>query len=271
MERLRELSKNRKYEFNTITSCKCSLEGLFSYEEVEKINNATKYIVKYGICIGIGPIAIVGLPKKVSKIKYFKDIWEYGKKRPTTIYDFEEISKCKAKKMNYKVYVFFSKDNLKGYKIEKVNMQYDSRYIKKQNPHITTLCMDCLLHGLYSYEEAKNLAACKDFSSQSNEITFARLDDGRIIGIIGIWYSEYGITLFKDVWEYGKPEPRIQAISFIPEEEAISQKRISIYIYNLCLPEHFSKENMLWKVDRTFNPNWNFYNLNLKMDSRLIN
>ena len=202
------------------------LEGTYSYDEVVKLNNLTTYSVGFGFCSELGPIAFIGMPNPVcaQKSGYFKyKVQSYGTFSEQSEYYFKAYTDEEAKNIgNYTVYGLCGlKEVAAVAPISQMAYVYDSRFKVKKSEKPRIFDMDCELKGLYSYKEAKILSTGtikeKDgYSGEEHPIAFAVVGSGMHVGIINMWPSEIEqVRGFRDVWEYGDEEPKIQTIKFL--------------------------------------------------------
>lgn len=135
--------------------------------------------------------------------------------------------------------------------------------------------MDCKLKRKYTYNEARTLALSNmdkkySFSTDEYPIVFATIENNYYIGIINIFPSETELALgFKDVWEYGFVEPKIQNIKFLSDKEAKQIKEFDLYIYEYACPENSEEQYYIEKYDRTLDSRFKFQLPN-GIDYRLI-
>ena len=124
----------------------------------------------------------------------------------------------------------------------------------------TILEMDLKLSGRYSFYDAKLLATGTTddkniFSKGEYPIHFAVVDGNQYVGIINLWEHENNFQ-FKDVWEFGCDEPKIQDIRFLSKEEAEKINNFSLYVY-LCPYSLIIKKYPIEKKGRTFDKKFN--------------
>ncbi len=244
------------------------LEGQYSYKEVVALNNLTGYHCGFGFCKEIGPVAFIGVcnPYFCTTSGYFKyEVYEYGSSIDGGEYYFELFSDEDAKQIgNYTVYGFSGLDAVATKApIAKMNYIYDSRYKCKKdmghNKDKKIIEMDLKLSGTYSFYDARLLATGtkKDkewFSSEEYPIQFAVVSGNQYVGIINLWSHENDLQ-FRDVWEYGCDEPKLQEIRFLSKEEAEKIDNFSLYFY-VC--PYSLKKYPIEKKDRTFDRRFKF-------------
>ncbi len=257
------------------SSLSYSLKGTHTYEEVEKINALTAYSVRYGYCPKKGPIAVIGIPNPNANWSYFREIGAYGEIPNYEEFEFKEYSKEDAKHIgNYTVY---GKEGINEIadlvKFDKISQILDSRHIDAKFEHAPrVLKMKCKLEGKFNFEEAKIFARDQQRWSVDRGISFATLENGQHVAIMSFWYAKKDeATGFRDVWESGKTEPTIQKITFMTDEEASKVKDFSIYMFDYDF--FYKPENAVRveKIDRTFEPGFDFYNTPNGKDLRLSN
>lgn len=141
---------------------------------------------------------------------------------------------------------------------------YDSRFKVKKSEKPRVFDMDCELKGLYSYKEAKILSTGtlkeKDgYSGEEHPIVFAVVGSGMPIGIINLWPSEVDLVRgFRDVWEYGAEEPKVQTIKFLNKEEASKIKDFILYVYNYSSSGIGKNKYEIERYDRTLDKRFKF-------------
>ena len=232
-----------------------------------KLNTLTSYNTSFGYCAELGPVAFIGIINLSFTWKdgYFVyNIQEYGSPFEEKEYYFKAYTKEEAATVvNYTVYGFSGIEEIAKFAtISKLAYVFDSRYKAKTSRNSKVYDMDCKLKGKYSYNEAKLLSTgtIRDkewFCGEDKPIVFARLEDGRNIGIINMWPEFKDKVLgFRDVWEYEEVEPKIQKISFLSKEKACKIKDYELYIY--CHNHSYKKFNVE-KYDRTFDSRFNFH------------
>ena len=74
---------------------------------------------------------------------------------------------------------------------------------------------------------------------------------------------------FRDVWEYGKEEPKIQTIMFLTKEEACNINDFTLYVYNYASSGVGGDKYCIEKIDRTLDNRFKFQ-LSNGTDYRLI-
>ena len=256
---------------DTLVKPNCLLEGTYSYDEVIKLNEATGYHVQFGFCKRIErPVAIIGNydPRKMNGYFRYKIGTYGGKEFPEDETYFKLYSEEEAKKIdNYTVYgssgaPYDLKEIAKIAPIKDVSLVYDSRHKYKEDINTPRVYeMDCMLEGTYTYDEAYLLSTGslekKDgYSGEDEPIVFATLEDGKHIGIISVWPCEERIiTGFKDVWEFGKEEPKVQKITFLSEEEAKEINDYTLYIYRYY---HERDKYNVERYDKTLDRRFDF-------------
>ena len=259
------------------------LEGKYSYDQVVELNALTTYNASYGYCDEIGPVAFIGIPNHncVGQFGYFKyNVNEYGSGGNDREYYFKPYTDEEAKRINnYTVYGMRARNDgfeeiCKVARISKIEYVYDSRYDAKNIKQLKVFDMDCKLSGTYDYYAAKVLATGtrkekETYSGEEHPIIFATVGENYHVGIIGIWESDKKlISGFRDVWEYGNEEPKIEKIKVLSDEEAKKIKEFSLYIYDysfLCVKKKYHIE----KCDRTLDKRF-FFHLPNGKDYRLI-
>ena len=268
---------------NDIVGCNdYLLEGLYTYKEVVRLNDLTGYNASFGYCAELGPVAFIGIVDNddVGVDGYFKHhVQEYGALHDRSEYRFTAYTLEAARTIgNYTVYGNHSyglAEISKIAPIAKLRYTYDTRYKEKLDNQNRICEMDCKLRGTYSFDEARILATGTNFDKEffigdENPIIFATVGENYNIGIIGIWDDNVEqIVGFKDVWEYGREEPKIQEIRFISNEEAREiSEGFTLYIYDysyLCVHEKYNIE----KYDRTLDKRFCFH-LEDGSDYRLV-
>ena len=249
------------------------LDGQYSYDEVIALNNLTGYHCGFGFCKGIGPVAFIGVinPHFCTTSGYFKyNVHEYGTSYDESEYYFKVYSDEDAKNIgNYTVYGF----SFRGLEavatkapIAKIDYTYDSRYKCKKNilghnKDKKIIEMDLKLSGTYSFYNARLLATgtTKDkdwFTGKEHPIQFAVVGGNKYVGIINLWEHENDFK-FRDVWEYGCDEPKLQEIRFLSKEEAKKIDNFSLYVY-ICPYSLKTKKYPIEKKDRTFDRRFKF-------------
>lgn len=253
-----------------------SLQGTYTYDEIVQLTDLVfTYKTIYGYCDEIGPVAIINAPESDFDIIFLNDVWEYGKFCPEVYFTFKKYaSKDEAKNVtNYKVFgrAYYLEDFSHFVKFEKFFYVGDSRHIIKCMPDYRVFNMDYMLDGQYSYEDAKALINSRDFRMSAYDIIFAIVDESIHVCIMGIWNSvESMVAGFRDVWEYGKPEPKIQKIRFLSYNEAKDIDDFKLYGYDYILPESLKCHFTMAKVDRSLDPRFDFYDTIDGRDYRMI-
>ena len=262
------------------------LEGQFTYDEVVALNKLTAFNVGvnhcgFGFCKELGPVAFIGLcnPNYCNTSGYFQyNVHEYGKLKDESEYYWNVYSDEDAKSVrNYTVYGLFGlKAVAAKAPIAKMQYIYDSRYKCKRkdghNNEKTIIEMDLKLSGKYSFAKARLLSTgtTKDktiFCGEECPIQFALVGDDQYVGIINLDESEDDFQ-FRDVWEFGSNEPKLQNIRFLSNEEAREVNNFDLYVYS-CPYNLKTKEFPIEKRDRTFDSRFNFHLIGGK-DYRLI-
>lgn len=256
-----------------IGSLTYSLQGTYSYEEAKKLNNLTTYSARYGYCPSKGPVAIIGIKNPNADWTYFKEVSAYGEIPNYEELEFIKYSEEDAKQIsNYTVYGLTGIAKIARYvKFDKINTVYDVRYWdmkKSSTPRV--LKMKCKLEGQYTFKEAKNLAENQQRWAIDRAIAYATLENGEHVAIMSFWYDRKEEAIgFRDVWESGKAEPSVQKITFMTDEEAAKIKDFSIYLYDYNFFYKPEKAPRIVKIDRTFAPGFDFYDMSDGKDLRL--
>ena len=256
------------------------LEGTYSYDEVVKLNSLTTYSAGFGFCSELGPIAFIGIPNPAytQKSGYFQyRVQAYGIPLDQSEYYFKVYTDEEAKNIgNYTVYGLCGlKEVAAVAPISQMVFVYDSRFKAKTSEKPRIFDMDCELKGLYSYDEAKILSTGtlkeKDsYSGEEHPIVFAIVGNGMPVGIINMWPSERDLVRgFRDVWEYGAEEPKIQTIKFLNEEEAAKIEEFILYVYNYSSSGIGRDKYEIERYDRTLDKRFKFQ-LSDGSDYRLI-
>ena len=246
------------------------LDGQYSYDEVVALNNLTGYHCGFGFCKEIGPVAFIGVvnPHFCTTSGYFEyNVHEYGTSKDESEYYFEVYPDEDAKNIgNYTVYGFYGLEAVATKApIAKMQYIYDSRYKCKKdmghNKDKTIIEMDLKLSGTYSFYDARLLATgtTKDkdgFTGEEHPIQFAVVGGNQYVGIINLWEHENDFK-FRDVWEYGCDEPKLQEIRFLSKEEAEKIDNFSLYVY-ICPYSLKTKKYPIEKKDRTFDRRFKF-------------
>lgn len=265
MEKLKKI-----FHFHETIGCNTYLlNGLYSYDEVCKLNAITSYNAGYGYCFELGPIAFIGIPNPeyARKSGYFKyKVHSYGSSLDESEYYFKAYTDDDAKNIgNYTVYGLNGlRDIAKLAPISQMKYVYDSRYIAKDTNFPEILTMDCKLKGLYSYNDAcllasKNVLKKKLVLEEEQSISFAELGNGKHIGILNMWsYQKELAHGFRDVWEYGCQMPETQLIHFLTEEKASNIQDFSLYVYMYHDSGILLDNHQVEKYDRTFDKKFNF-------------
>lgn len=247
------------------------LDGQYSYDEVIALNSLTgNYHCGFGFCKEIGPVAFIGIcnPHFCTTSGYFEyNVHEYGTSKDESEYYFKVYSDEEARNIgNYTVYGFWGLEEVATKAtIAKMLYIYDSRYKCKKymghNKDKNIIEMDFKLLGTYSFNEARLLATGttkdkEEFSGEEHPIQFAVVGGNQYVGIINLWDEENNLQ-FRDVWEYGCEEPRLQEIRFLSKEEAEKIDNFSLYLY--AYPYSLkTKEYPIEKKDRTFDKRFKF-------------
>lgn len=251
-----------------------SLQGRYSYKEVEKLNKLTQCSVRYGYCEEKGPIAIIGIPNERTNWKYFKEVAAYGEITTAEEFQIKEYEKETAKHIgNYMVYGLNGIEEIASFvKFDKISFAYDLRFKEVRISHeYRVLKMKAKLEGNYSFKEAENLANKQQRWAVDRGMAYATLEDGRHVAIISFWYEKRDeVAGFRDVWEYGKVEPPTQKITFMTDEEAASIEDFSIYLYDYQFYIDYQEGPHIVKLDRTFKPGFDFYSTPSDKDMRLF-
>lgn len=249
------------------------LDGKYSYDEVVKLNSLTPYDASFGYCSELGPIAFIGIPNPdcVGKNGFFMyNVNEYGSGNDESEYYFKAYTEEEAKEIaNYTVYGLRARDDgfeeiCKNAKISKLCYIYDSRYDAKEIKQSKIYDMDCKLTGTHDYYSAHLLAhgtldKKESYSGGEQPVYFATVSDNYHIGIIGISANDVKLaTGFRDVWEYGCNEPKVQTIKFLTDEEACQIDDFKLYIYNYSFLSVQPKYH-IEKYDRTLDKRFCFH------------
>ena len=130
-----------------------------------------------------------------------------------------------------------------------------------QNKDKKIIEMDLKLSGTYSFYDARLLATgtTKDkdaFSREEHPIQFAVVGGNKYVGIINLFEHENDFK-FRDVWEYGCDELKLQEIRFLSKEEAEKIDNFSLYVY-VCPYSLTTKKYPIEKEDRTFDRRFKF-------------
>lgn len=134
------------------------------------------------------------------------------------------------------------------------------------------LKMKCKLEGVYSFEEAEHFAKTQQRWAVDRGMAYATLENGEHIAIMSFWYEKKDEAAgFRDVWEKGQPEPPVQGITFMTDEEAAAIDDFSIYLYDYHFFYKPQQAPRAVKLDRTFAPRFDFYNTPDGKDLRLSN
>ena len=246
------------------------LEGTYSYDEVVKLNALTTYNAGFGFCSELGPIAFIGIPNPVcaQRSGYFEyKVHAYGTPFDESEYYFKAYTEEEAKNIgNYTVYGL---DGLREVAsvapISQMSYVYDSRFKAKEAKNPRVFDMDCKLKGVYSYNEAKLLSTGtlkeKDgYSGEEHPIVFAIVGNGQHVGIINMWPSDTDLVRgFRDVWEYGAEEPKIQTIRFLTDEEAAKIKDFILYVYEYDTSGNGRDKYEIERYDRTLDKRFEFH------------
>lgn len=246
------------------------LKGQYSYNQVMELNTLTGYSAGFGYCKELGSVAFIGVPNPrcVQASGYFKyNVQEYGKNFNDEEIYFEQYSDEMAKMINsYTVYGMHDPRILNGAApIDKVKYYHDYRYQRKdefkEGFNKDVLEMDIKLAGTYDFYEARKLAysSTKEFKGASGEdvpIKFAIVDEKDPVGIMNLW-NAYEDAKFRDVWAKDEPEPAMQTIRFLTDDEAKKIKNFKLYYFT---PTHsFGKKKFtIEKKDRTLEENFDF-------------
>lgn len=259
---------------NSFGDMSYSLQGTHSYEEVQKLNRLTAHSAVYGYCYGKGPVALIGIPAENVNCKYFKEVPAYGEITSKQEFEFEKYPDELAKQIdNYIVYGSNSIQRIADLvKFEKIHEIYDSRFREVRYSHkYRTLKMKCKLEGKYSFDEVEFWAKYQNRWAVDRGIAYATLENNEHIAIMSFWYDKKNeVSGFRDVWEYGKPKPATQKITFMTDEEAAKIKDFSIYLYDysfLYAPQDVAPNVV--KLDGTFTPGFDFYSTKDGKDLRL--
>lgn len=257
---------------DTIGNLTFSLQGIYPYEEVVKLNNMTGYSARYGFCPGKGPVAVIGIPNPNIEFSFFQETWAYGNFCPEEEFEFRKYTDDEAKGIgNYTVYGYgYSEKLADAVKFDKLNNSYDSRHQIKSAKKYKVFNMEYMFDGKYDYMTAKKLVEHTDFRMVGEGITFVKVGKSLYVGIIGFWgYQKEFAAGFRDVWEYGMPEPEVQEITFLSDEEAKKISDFMLYGYDYILPNKFEREYPIIRVDRTFDRRFDFYDTPDGKDFRL--
>lgn len=272
------LNRNAKDEekliinYNDIVGCTTyKLKGVYTYNEVIKLNKLTHRRCSFGFCKELGPIAFIGIlnATNCNKSGYFKhNIHTYGKNCDEGIYYFISYSDEDAKQISN--FTVFGDAGLEVVStkapIEQVHYISDFRYRSKKgfdrNHDKAVIEMDLKLSGTYTFDEACALAIDNEkdkkyLTGEDYNIQFAVVDDTMYVGIINIFCETKNDLKFRDVWEYGCDEPPLQKIRFLTKSQAQKINAFSIYIY-VCPYNLKNKNYPIEKKDRTFDPRFDF-------------
>lgn len=261
---------------NCIGGLNYSLQGTYSYEEVQKLNVHTTYSAGYGYCPGKGAIAIIGIPNSEADWGYFREVSAYGEIHTYEKLQFIKYSEEEAKHIvNYTVYGLEGIEEIANLvKFDKINRVYDYRYkdIKSHNRRV--LKMKCKLEGKYSFEKVEDLTQNQECWAVDRGKAYATLESGEHIAIMSFWYARKDEAIgFRDVWEKGKTQPPVQNITFMTKEQAAKINDFSIYLYDynffykhLC---EYEKVPRTIKIDRTLVAGFDFYDTPNGKDMRL--
>ena len=259
---------------NSFGNMSYSLQGTHSYEEVKKLNRLTGYCAVYGYCYSKGPVAIIGIPLENINCKYFSEVVAYGEPYHHKELEFEKYPDEIAKQIsNFIVYGSNGLEKIAGFvKFDKIHEIYDSRFREVRYSHkYRTLKMKCKLEGKYSFQKVEFWAKNLKRWSVDRGVAYATLENGEHIAIMSFWYSKKDeVSGFRDVWEYAKPKPATQKITFITDEEAAKIEDFSIYLYDYSFL-HYSQDfapNVI-KLDGTFTPGFDFYSTKDGKDLKL--
>lgn len=258
-------------EGGVLENLEFSLFGTYKYEDVVKLNEISGYSARFGFVPKMGPVAIIGIPNPDYEVKYFQDIWEYGKFSPDENLEFQNYNDEQAKTIaNYIVYGQSCIGKLANIvKFDKIHFHYDSRYKIKHSNKYRVFNMDCRLKGKYSYQLALDIVKHEDFRMQGNSIVFARVGN-KNVGIIGMWKESISdVAGFRDVWEYGQKEPNVEMITFLDDEHAKKNSDYTLYYYDYVLPDLYKRNYYIEALDRTISTKFNFYDSKTKKDFRL--
>lgn len=245
------------------------LEGTYSYNDVVKLNELTTYSAGFGFCSELGPVAFIGIPNPVcaKKSGYFKyEVSAYGTPFSQNEYYFNAYTEEEAKHIsNYTVYGLEGLSEVAAVApISKMHYVYDSRYKVKSSHIPKVLDMDCKLHGVFTYNEAKLLATGtirekEGFSGEDHPIIFATVGEGHHVGIINMWTSDAEVaTGFRDVWKYADAEPEVQEIHFLTREEASQIDDFTLYIYSYKCSGIGRDKYKIVSYDRTLDNRFKF-------------
>ena len=246
------------------------LDGTYSYDEVLKLNELTTYSAGFGFCSELGPVAFIGIPNPncAQRSGYFKyKVHAYGTPFDESEIYFKADTEEDAKQIvNYSVYGMYGiKKVAKVAPISQLGYVYDSRYHAKTVSKPKVFDMDCKLKGVFSYNQAKLLATGslkeKDgYSGGDHPILFATLENGQHVGIINMWSSDVKLVRgFRDVWEFGAEEPKIQEISFLNKQEASKIEDYELYVYNYASSGIGKDKYRIQKYDRTLDKRFQFH------------
>lgn len=245
------------------------LEGTYSYDEVVKLNDLTTYHAAFGFCSELGPVAFIGIrnPNCVRKSGYFQyKVHAYGTPFDQSECYFKLFSEDDAKNIgNYTVYGSAGLSKVAEVApISQIDYVSDSRFKAKDAVNRKIFDMDCKLKGVYSYNEAKLLSTGTikekgDYSGENHPIVFATLENGQHVGIINMWDSDKELVCgFRDVWEYGTEEPKIQTIRFLSKEEASKIRDFQLYVYDYSSSGNGRDKYKIEKYDRTLDRRFKF-------------
>lgn len=262
-------TKDDGYLFSNYVGCRdFLLDGKYSYNQVLKLNELTDGNVSFGFCKDLGNVAFIGIidDKNINDSGIFRyNVPVYGKPVNNDKCFFDHYYDFEARKHNnYIVYGYGDPRMLQGKApIFKVNYFYDYRYLSKnefsKNFDSSVLDMEVKLIGKYSYDGAKRIACVtidclKNTSSEVAPIQFGLVDGIEPVAIIGL-LNCYDNASFRDVWGKGESEPSNQSITFLSESEAKKIDNFKLYYFK---PVQFFNKNLIEKVDRYLDDNFNF-------------
>lgn len=250
-----------------------SLQGTYTYEKVEYLNKLTTYSARFGFCMEKGPVAIIGIPNPSADWGYFEDVLAYGEIHSFKQFEFNKYSENTAKKIgNFTVYGLKGIEKISDFvKFDKISSVYDSRFEDVRMSHeYRVLKMKAKLEGKYTFKEVEELATNQQRWAVDRGKAYATLESGEHIVIMSFWYGKKAEAAgFRDVWEFGKPEPAVEKITFMTNEEAMNFDDFSVYLYDYNFFYKPKEAPRVIKLDRTFTPGFDFYDTIDGRDLRL--
>ena len=257
------------FKLNDTINCNVyNLEGKYSYDDVLGLNALTNCFAEFGYTKELGPIAFIGMAKCDWKQKdgYFRyAVNSYGANYSNCECFFKVYSENEAKQIaNYTVYGTNGYyDVAKVAPIKELSLIYDSRFEVKESHAPKIFDMDCKLTGYFSYQEIMFLLTGKREQSnvetgELDKIVFATLENGQHVGIMNMWKSDLDVFRgFRDVWEFGKEEPKIQNMKVLSIEEASKIEYFELYVYRYFFAG--LDISQIEKLDRTLDSRFNFH------------